>query len=124
MRFLARTALICTATAALAAAGCTRPNPFYVPEGTDLGGDADGPGGGPGGLGEGGDAGDPGGQGGGEVGGEGGGGGDDGGPGGVDGGDGGDDGGGVGANPVVSLELIGPDEVTEEIGRASCRERV
>ncbi len=114
MRFLARTALICTATAALAAAGCTRPNPFYVPEGTDLGGDADGPGGGPGGLGEGGDAGDPGGQGGGEVGGEGGGGGDDGGPGGVDGGDGGDDGGGVGANPVVSLELIGPDEVTED----------
>lgn len=105
MRLLALMVLFC-------APACTRPNPFYVPDGVEFAGEEGGaggegdPGGGPGGLGGPGVAGEVGGQG------EGG----EGGPGGGEGGEGGDGGvdGGIGGNPVASLELIGPDEVTED----------
>lgn len=100
--------------ALLCVAACTRPNPFYVPDGVEVAGGQAGEGGqgGAGGAaggegfeggGEGAEA-DPGGAGG--PGGEGGAGGE--------GGQGGADGGGIGGNPVAELELLGPEQVSED----------
>jgi hypothetical protein len=93
------------------ATGCTRPNPFYVAEGADLGGLGESAGG------EGFASGDESGAGegagpGGEAGGGEGGALGEGGPGGPGGGEGGGE--GVGGEPIDHIELFGPDEVIED----------